>query len=155
MNWKNYRDLSNPHGDIGAGFQFEFFCENCQATWRSAFKPYRAKQITALLQRIATMVGGVMFSLGKFRSLFSDIYRVSSAGSSVAGAGSNKMHQAALDEAMAQASSRYHRCPTCKKAVGDECWNENEEECIACIGERKQRQHAKCDPRVQCVLQPY
>ncbi len=137
MNWKNYRDLSSPNSDVSAGFQFEFFCENCAATWKSPFKPYRAQQITALIQKIAMMFGGIMFSLGKFRSLFSDIYRVSSAGSTAASYGASKPHQTALAEALAGANTRYHRCPSCKHAVGDECWNDNEEECNSCVAERQ------------------
>ena len=47
----NYRDISTPLGDVGAGFQFEFFCESCGDTWKTPFKPYRAGQATGLFRR--------------------------------------------------------------------------------------------------------
>ena len=51
MALSNYRDISPPLGDVGAGFQFEFFCESCGDTWKTPFKPYRAGQANGIFRR--------------------------------------------------------------------------------------------------------
>ena len=51
MALSNYRDISPPLGDVGAGFQFEFFCESCGDTWKTPFKPYRAGQANGVFRR--------------------------------------------------------------------------------------------------------
>ena len=51
MALSNYRDISPPSGDVGAGFQFEFFCESCGDTWKTPFKPYRAGQANGVFRR--------------------------------------------------------------------------------------------------------
>jgi len=52
----NYKDLSKNSG-VNAGFQFEFFCEQCNDTWRSPFVPYKRGQVSGWLGKIAGMVG--------------------------------------------------------------------------------------------------
>ena len=54
---KNFRDVTATTSDIGAGFQFEFFCQRCNETWRSPFKPYRTGQLTGLLSRSSALTG--------------------------------------------------------------------------------------------------
>lgn len=138
MTLKNYHDRSVSSHDVGAGFQFEFYCESCSSTWKTPFKPYRAGQLSAMMQRGALLGGDVASALGKFGKIFSDLYRIGRAGSSVSGHTSSKAYQSALAEGLAMAENRYHRCGTCKKTVCDECWNEDEQACQNCTKERSQ-----------------
>lgn len=117
----NYRDLSTSTTDVSAGFQFEFFCENCGETSRSAFKPYRKGQITGWLSR--------------FAFLFYDLNKASRATGAFADAGGGGAKADALAEAMAEAAALYERCPTCHKWVGRECWNSSSNSCRECAAQ--------------------
>ncbi|MFN0184900.1 MAG: double zinc ribbon domain-containing protein [Aquabacterium sp.] len=138
MSLKNFHDRSVSSNDAGAGFQFEFYCESCSSTWKSPFKPYRPGQISAMLQRAALLGGDVASAFNKFGKVFSDMYRIGRAGSSVSGHAGSKAYQTALQDAMAEAARRYHKCGSCKKTVCDECWNEDEQTCTTCLRERSQ-----------------
>ena len=52
MSNSNYRDISTQANDLSAGFQFEFYCERCGESQRSAFSPYRRGQMTGWLSRL-------------------------------------------------------------------------------------------------------
>lgn len=114
----NYRDLSTSTSDLSAGFQFEFFCEKCGETSRSAFRPYRKGQITGWLSR--------------FAFLFYDLNKASRATGAFADAGAQTAKREALAEAMAAAAGSYERCGTCHKWVGRECWNAGTGTCREC-----------------------
>jgi len=53
----NYNDLSQQSG-VNAGFQFEFFCERCNDTWRADFVPYRSGQASGWLSKAGGILGG-------------------------------------------------------------------------------------------------
>lgn len=114
----NYRDLSTSMSDLSAGFQFEFFCEKCGESSRSAFKPYRKGQITGWLSRFAFM--------------FYDLNKASRATGAFAEAGGSSAKAEALEEARAAAASLYEKCPGCRKWVGRECWNSGSGSCRDC-----------------------
>lgn len=94
--------------DVSAGFQFEFFCEKCGESSRSAFRPYRKGQITGWLSRFAFM--------------FYDLNKASRATGAFAEAGGGSAKAEALAEAMAAAAPMYERCEGCRKWTGRECW---------------------------------
>ncbi len=114
----NYRDISTSMSDVSAGFQFEFFCEKCGETSRSAFKPYRKGQITGWLNRFAFM--------------FYDLNKAGRATGAFAEAGSSGAKGDALEEARAAAAALYERCDSCRKWVGRECWNSSTGSCREC-----------------------
>lgn len=114
----NYRDVSTSMSDVSAGFQFEFFCEKCGESSRSAFRPYRKGQITGWLSRFAFM--------------FYDLNKASRATGAFAEAGASGAKAEALAEAMAVAAPLYEKCPGCRKWVGRECWNSGSSSCRDC-----------------------
>ncbi|MFK4707656.1 ribosomal protein L32 [Roseateles asaccharophilus] len=114
----NYRDVSTSMSDVSAGFQFEFYCEKCGETSRSAFRPYRKGQITGWLSRFAFM--------------FHDLSKASRATGAFAEAGGSGAKAEALEEARALAAALYERCTGCRKWVGRECWDGNAGSCRDC-----------------------
>lgn len=116
----NYRDLSTSSSDVSAGFQFEFYCEACGETQRSAFQPYRKGQITGWLSRFAFM--------------FSDLNKASRATGAFADASASGAKAEALGEAVAAVASQYQHCSGCRKWVGRECWDARNDSCSACAG---------------------
>lgn len=114
----NYRDLSTSSSDVSAGFQFEFFCEACGETQRSAFQPYRKGQITGWLSR--------------FTFLFNDLHKATRATGAFADAGASNAKAEALGEAMAAVASQYQHCGECHKWVDRACWDERADSCKAC-----------------------
>ncbi|HEX5373965.1 MAG TPA: zinc ribbon domain-containing protein [Aquabacterium sp.] len=122
---KNYRDLSSKDA-LSAGFQFEFYCQGCDFTWRSKFKPHRVGQITGWLSRLAF--------------LFSDLSKAGRATGTVADASSRGAHDEAFLEAQAEAQRYFHKCPTCKDMFCGDCWNEDEGQCNNCLKQAQGRQ---------------
>jgi hypothetical protein len=118
MALSNYRDISTSTSDVSAGFQFEFFCERCGETSRSAFRPYRTGRLTGWLSR--------------FTFMFTDLHKASRATGAFADAGANEARAEALAEAVAAAAQAYERCERCRKWVGRECWNGNTGSCSDC-----------------------
>lgn len=114
----NYRDLSTSASDLSAGFQFEFLCECCGDTRRSAFQPYRKGQITGWLSR--------------FSFLFNDLHKASRATGAFADAGASGAKSEALAQAQAALAGYYHHCDTCQKWAGPECWNAQAGRCRSC-----------------------
>jgi ribosomal protein L32 len=118
MELENYRDLSTSGSSLGAGFQFEFYCTNCQRKWKSTFKPHRMGQITSFLSRFSFLVGGAS-SAGRAAAGFTDY-------------GSRAAREEALAEAIQQASSRYTICSSCKQAVCADCLDASGKTCVSC-----------------------
>jgi hypothetical protein len=118
----NYRDLSTSSTDLSAGFQFEFFCEQCGEGVRSPFTPYRKGQITGWLSR--------------FSFLFNDLNKASRATGAFADAGAQEAKAEALAQAKALLLPRFKQCEACHKAVGAECWNSSAQMCNSCLERR-------------------
>jgi hypothetical protein len=124
----NYRDLSTSSGDLGAGFQFEFYCESCGDSWKTPFKPYRAGQAAGLFRRF----GYLLNEFYKIGALTDILYKAGRAtGTSVEVTGS-KAKTAALEEAQGLAARRYDRCSNCHTMVCTNCFNESSGLCIKC-----------------------
>lgn len=111
----NYNDLSTD-----TGFQFEFYCEHCRDAWRSPFDRYAAGTAESLLGAADGLFGGFF---GTARNAVSNLR----------GAGWSKARDDALRKAVAQARDHFHRCPRCANHYCDNCWNEDEGVCIACV----------------------
>lgn len=114
----NFQDLSSSTTDARAGFQFEFRCEQCGQTWRSAFEPYRTGQISGLLQMLSRVMGVNMTARN--------------ATSALAGMRASGARQKALAAAQAQAAQRFHVCEGCRKTVDNACWDGAESRCTSC-----------------------
>lgn len=114
----NYTDLCERNG-ANAGFQFEFYCENCNDRWRTAFVPFRTGQASGWLNRASGFLGGVMGE-------------ISSAAEGMAEAGFGKARDKAFAEAVEQAKGHFHRCANCHNYVCDVCWNAGKGLCLGC-----------------------
>lgn len=125
MSMGNYRDLSTSSSDVSAGFQFEFYCEVCGETNRSAFTPYRKGQLTGWLTRFAFM--------------FTDLHKAGRATGAFADAGASGAKADALAEAQAVAMRLYQRCETCRKWACANCWNESTGTCKDCASKAATR----------------
>jgi Double zinc ribbon len=116
---KNYRDLSS-RDPLAPGFQYEFFCQGCDFSWRSQFKTHRVGQLTGWLTR--------------FAFLFSDLTKAGRTTGAFADAGSRGAAEEALLAAEAQAARYFHRCPTCKAQFCEDCIDEASGQCKKCAG---------------------
>ena len=110
---ENHRDLCQQTG-TGAGFQFEFYCERCNDTWRSPFEPYRSGQASGWVQRASGLVGSLLGGVG---------YDVDNAVQGLAQAGWGSARDTAFREAIAAAQGHFHRCARCHHYVCDSCWS--------------------------------
>jgi hypothetical protein len=128
MGLKNFRDMSRPNSDVSAGFQYEFYCENCQETWRSPFKPYRAGQAAGLFTRFSWILNE-FYKIGGITDLVYKAGRASGQSASVAG---SKVGAKAFAEAEALAVNLYHKCGTCRLMVCEDCWREEAQMCVKC-----------------------
>lgn len=120
MSLTNYRDISRLGSQVGAGFQFEFYCGSCSREWKSPFSPYRRGQLAGLFYKLSYFLGdrGAMFR----------------ASNALADAGANRARESALQQAIALAEQRYTECPACAKAVDEACWDARARLCSLCAG---------------------
>lgn len=114
----NYNDLCIRHG-TNAGFQFDFYCERCGDTWRSAFEPYISAQASSWVGKAAGMFGGILGGVG-------------SAVEGLAEAGYGKARDEAFVKAIEAAKGHFHRCGKCHNYVCDRCWNAAKGLCYNC-----------------------
>jgi hypothetical protein len=119
---KNFRDQSQQQG-TGAGFQFDFYCEDCNDTWRSPFEPYRSAQAAGWLQRLSGVAGNLLGSVGSTLDDAADGY---------ARAGWGTARDEALRDAIGKAKDHFHRCARCSSYVCDKCWNIDQGLCHRC-----------------------
>ncbi|RRS06137.1 hypothetical protein EIP75_00605 [Aquabacterium soli] len=120
---KNYRDLSSTAGDVGAGFQFEFYCQCCDFTWRSPFKAHRMGQLTGWLTRLTF--------------LMTDLNKAGKATSAMSTAGARGAHEEAFEAAQAQAQRYFNQCTECRNQACDECWDDSLSQCKTCLNKHK------------------
>jgi hypothetical protein len=114
----NYRDLSEADG-VDAGFQFEFYCERCNDTWRTPFQPYRSGQASGWAQKAAGMFGGVLGG-------------ASTAIRGLAEAGFNSARDGAFKEAIEGAKGHFHRCAQCFQYNCASCFDKSKGLCYNC-----------------------
>jgi rRNA maturation endonuclease Nob1 len=118
----NYRDLCLRSG-TGAGFQFEFYCECCNDTWRSPFAPYRSGQASGWMQEASSLLGGLLGGVGS---------SLDNAAEGLAQAGWGTARDAAFKQAISVATAHFHRCARCHNYVCDSCWNTDSGLCQSC-----------------------
>lgn len=127
MALQNYRDISPPSSDVGAGFQYEFYCSRCARKWKSEFRPYRMGQISGILARFAFLIGGSgVKTAGRTTGTVSDM-------------GSRGAKQKALEDAMAQAEKLYVTCPVCRHGVCKDCFDADADCCLSCVEKEKKK----------------
>jgi len=118
---KNYRDLSVGGSDVGAGFQFQFYCGRCERQWKSAFKPFRMGQLTGLLTRFSYLVNDLR-SIGRATGNFADM-------------GARTAREKAFADAQQQAETRFAVCPGCSLELCTDCFDTELGRCHACLEE--------------------
>lgn len=114
----NFNDLCRQHG-VDAGFQFEFFCERCNDTWRTGFIPYRGGQASGWLGKAAGMFGGIIGNVGD-------------AVEGLAQSGWSSARDEAFRTAVEEAKTHFHRCARCFQYSCDACWNNDKGLCLNC-----------------------
>lgn len=114
----NYNDLCRENG-VDAGFQFEFFCERCNDTWRTEFTPYSSGRASGWLNRASGMFGGILGTVGD-------------AVDGLAQSGFGKARDKAFRESIEKAKHHFHRCAKCMQYVCDTCWNAEKGLCFNC-----------------------
>jgi hypothetical protein len=119
-NLHNMRDLSTRGSSTGAGFQFEFYCQNCTHTWKSRFKPYRPGQLTALFGMFSSFLPGKVHLASRGVHAFADAH-------------SRSAYDAALADAMQVAHTEFNVCPQCDEGVCNECWDGRKQQCNDCV----------------------
>jgi len=128
---RNYEDNSTE-----AGFQFTFYCDNCQDGYKSSFiesATYKKGKRTRGLAQGAGILGSLLGG------------RASSIGYSAERAGNvlserfedrspewQKEHEQAFERAQNEAKQHFHRCNSCFTYVCDACYNDEEGLCVKC-----------------------
>lgn len=115
---KNFNDLCQQTG-VAAGFQFEFYCERCNDTWRSEFVPFRSGQAAGWIGKAASFFGGAISGAG-------------SAAEGLAQAGWGQARDEEFKKALDQAKNHFHRCAKCSGYFCDRCWNMQKGLCLSC-----------------------
>ncbi len=114
----NYNDKSKESG-VDAGFQFEFFCEHCNDTWRSPFVQYKRGQISGWLGKIGGLLGASAGTIGDTVG-------------GLAESGYGQAHDEAFHKAIEQVKQHFHRCAKCSNYVCGRCWNSSKGLCRGC-----------------------
>lgn len=118
----NYHDLCEQNG-TGAGFQFEFYCQCCNDTWRSPFEPYRSGQASGWVREAGGFLGSLLGNLGS---------EINNAADGLARAGWGVARDSAFKKAIGAAENHFHRCAHCHQYVCDRCWNNETGLCRGC-----------------------
>lgn len=95
------------------GFQFVFKCAICGSDYESTFVPSEAAREKAVFNDVA-----------RFGTMFTNKASIAGAlgGQAYHTPAWNKEHDAALQKAIADASSHFHQCPKCHRYVCDNDW---------------------------------
>jgi len=128
---RNYHDNSTD-----AGFQFTFYCDNCNDGFKSSFiqsDTYKKKGFMRGVGQgasiIGSLAGGRLGSLGYSADRASNVLTQKFSGQSPEW---HKEHEKAFERAQNETKQLFHRCPGCNIYVCDHCWNEDEGLCVRC-----------------------
>lgn len=118
----DYHDMSVEWGQ-DAGFQFEFYCQRCRDTWRSAFDPYRAARAAGWIRRASNMAHGAANTLG---------IDVAEGIDGMVQSGWHKARDKSFAEAIDAAAEHFNRCGRCSNYVCDRCFTVDRGMCLNC-----------------------
>ncbi len=128
---RNYEDNSTE-----AGFQFTFYCDNCQDGYKSSFiesETYKkGKGLRGLAHGasiLGSLVGGKLSEVGWAAERGGNVLSERFEGRSPEWL---KEHEKAFERAQNEAKGHFHRCHSCYKYVCDACHNEDEGLCVVC-----------------------
>lgn len=128
---RNYQDNSTE-----AGFQFTFYCDNCQDGYKSSFiesETYKkGRGLRGLAQgasMLGSLLGGRVSSLGYAAGRGGDILSERFTGMTPEW---QKEHERAFEQTQNEAQQHFHRCHSCHQYVCDACHNEDEGMCVSC-----------------------
>ncbi|MBA3044892.1 MAG: zinc ribbon domain-containing protein [Candidatus Thermoplasmatota archaeon] len=124
----NYKDNSTD-----AGFEFTFFCSNCNEGYKTRFKASKTYKKKGFLKGLGKMAGAAgsftgYSSAGSGMELGSDAVGGQYEGMTPAW---HKEHEAAYEEAQNEIKGNFTRCPKCTKWVCENCWNDESGLCVA------------------------
>jgi len=111
---RNYDDKSDDDG-----FQFVFYCDRCGSGYISQYKKYSLAKVHKALSFAGRLLGGVLDTGASAVEQVRD-YRW------------HEEHDKAFFEAMEEAKAHFHQCPSCRKYVCGNCWNDEVGLCIDC-----------------------
>ncbi|MGC9318505.1 MAG: hypothetical protein ACP5KN_10805 [Armatimonadota bacterium] len=118
---ENYEDLSTD-----LGYQFRFYCERCDADYRSQFQPCSPQDENGLLEGMGEMLVEGTEERGEVRATDGD-----------------PQHDAALQAAVAEVEEHFHQCPRCGEWVCALCWNAAMLMCEKCAPGGKEEERAE------------
>lgn len=128
---RNYEDNSTD-----AGFQFTFYCDNCQDGYKSSFiesETYKRgkgmRGLAAGVGVLGSLLGGGLSHLGYAAERGGNILSERFEGMTPEW---QKEHEKAFERAQNEAGQHFHRCHACHKYVCDACHNEDEGLCVEC-----------------------
>ncbi len=128
---RNYEDNSTE-----AGFQFTFYCDNCQDGYKSSFIESgtykKGKGLRGLAQGasiLGSLVGGKLSSVGWAAERGGNVLSERFEGRSPEW---QKEHETAFERAQNEAQGHFHRCHSCHRYVCDACHNGDEGLCVSC-----------------------
>ena len=128
---RNYNDLSTD-----AGFQFEFYCDNCGNGYKSSFQEsqtYNARKKADGIRQGAGALGGLFGGLAS--SITGVVERgIDAVGESLESQGPQwrKEQEQSFDAAQQEIRPHFKKCPACSQWVCNDCWNHDEGLCISC-----------------------
>ena len=128
---RNYADNSTE-----AGFQFTFYCDNCEDGYKSSFiasETYKKKKgmmgLTQGASIIGSLFGGKLSSIGHTIERGGDVLSERFEERSPEW---QKEHEKAFEHAQNESRQHFHRCHACHQYVCDACYNEEEGLCVTC-----------------------
>lgn len=128
---RNYEDNSTD-----AGFQFTFYCDNCQDGFKSSFiesethkKGKGLRGLAAGAGIVGSLLGGRLSSIGYAAERGGSIMSERFVGMSPEW---QKEHEKAFERAQNESKQHFHRCHSCSHYVCDACHNEDEGLCVEC-----------------------
>ncbi|NLG36710.1 MAG: zinc ribbon domain-containing protein [Clostridiales bacterium] len=128
---RNYEDNSTD-----AGFQFTFYCDNCQDGFKSSFiesetykKGKGLRGLAAGVGIVGSLLGGRLSSIGYAAERGGGVLSERFLGMSPEW---HKEHEKAFERAQNEARQHFHRCHSCSHYVCDACYNEDEGLCVEC-----------------------
>lgn len=128
---RNYSDNSTE-----AGFQFTFYCDNCNDGFKSSFVEsstyQKSKGIMGLARgagMLGSFLGGKANDVGWAVERGAGIFNERFDGRSPEW---QREHEIAFETAKNEAARHFHRCHACHEYVCDACYNEDEGMCVSC-----------------------